>query len=99
MADVSHVRDLSAGGLFLATPRPVGMKAKLDFLVQEKQIRAEAVVRHIEAGSGLGLKFTDCDRSRRAASRYLAYKASEPLLVPWQKVTARSAFSATLGRT
>ncbi len=99
MADVSHVRDLSAGGLFLATPRPVGMKAKLDFLVQEKQIRAEAVVRHIEAGSGLGLKFTDCDRSRRAASRYLAYKASEPLLFPRQKVTARSAFSATLGRT
>ncbi len=62
-------------------------------------IRAEAVVRHIEAGSELGLKFTAVTESRRAASRYLAYKASEPLLVPWQKVTARSAFSATLGRT
>jgi hypothetical protein len=58
--DVSRIRDLSAGGLFIATPVPraVGVKAKLDFLVQEGQIRAEAVVRHIEAGNGLGLKFT-----------------------------------------
>jgi hypothetical protein len=58
--DVSRVRDLSAGGLFIATPvpRPVGMRTKLDFLVQEGQIRAEAVVRHNEAGNGLGLKFT-----------------------------------------
>ncbi len=60
MDDVSRVRDLSVGGLFIATPgpRPVGMKAKLDFLVQEGQIRAEAIVRHIEPGDGLGLKFT-----------------------------------------
>jgi len=58
--DVSRVRDLGAGGLSIATPgpRPVGMKAKLDFLVQEGQIRTEAVVRHIEPGNGLGLKFT-----------------------------------------
>jgi hypothetical protein len=34
------------------------MKAKLDFLVQEGQIRAEAVVRHFEPSNGLGLKFT-----------------------------------------
>jgi len=60
MDDVSRVRDLSAGGLFIATrgSRPVGMKAKLDFLVQEGQIRAEAIVRHIEPQKGLGLKFT-----------------------------------------
>ena len=58
--DVSRVRDLGAGGLFITTPSPrtVGMKAKLDFLVQEGQIRAEAVVRHAEPGNGLGLKFT-----------------------------------------
>ena len=58
--DVSRVRDLGAGGLFIATPspQPVGMKAKLDFLVQEGQIRAEAVVRHFEPSNGLGLKFT-----------------------------------------
>ena len=58
--DVSRLRDLSLGGLFIATPspRPAGMKAKLDFLVEEGQIRAEAVVRHIKPGNGLGLKFT-----------------------------------------
>jgi hypothetical protein len=56
----SRVCDLSPGGLFLSTPvpPPLGAKAKLDFLVQEGQIRAEAVVRHFVPGSGLGLKFT-----------------------------------------
>src|SRR6266849_1113741 len=58
--EVSRVLDLSAGGLFIAapSPRPVGMKARLDFLVQEGQIRTEAIVRHVEPGNGLGLKFT-----------------------------------------
>jgi hypothetical protein len=58
--DVSRVCDLSVGGMFLATPAPPppGAKAQLDFLVQEGQIRAEAVVRHRVPGSGLGLKFT-----------------------------------------
>src|SRR6266849_10308664 len=60
MDEVSRVRDLSVGGLFIAapSPRPVGMKARLDFLVQEGQIRTEAIVRHVEPGNGLGLKFT-----------------------------------------
>jgi len=50
--DVSRVRDLSAAGLFIATPvpQPMGMKAKLDFLVEEGQIRAEAIVRHVQPG-------------------------------------------------
>ena len=60
MDDVSRVCDLSVGGLFVSTPvpPPVGSKAKLDFLVQEGQIRAEAVVRYHVPGGGLGLKFT-----------------------------------------
>ncbi len=60
MDNVSRVRDLSAGGLFIdtAVTRPLGEKAKLDFLVQEGQIRTEAVVRHIRPSGGLGLKFT-----------------------------------------
>ena len=58
--DVSRIRDLSTGGLFIATPvpQPIGAKAKVDFLVEEGQIRAEAIVRHSEPGKGLGLKFT-----------------------------------------
>lgn len=70
--DLSQVRDLSVGGLFLATekPRTEGSKVKMEFLVQEGQIRAEAEVRRAEASNGLGLKFTaisDDDRHRLAA--------------------------------
>lgn len=56
--DVSRVCDLS-GGLFLSTPspRPVGERARLDFLVWEGQIRAEAVVQHLIPQGGVGLKF------------------------------------------
>ena len=58
--EISRVRDLSPGGLFIETgcPRAIGAESQLDFLVQEGQIRAEAVVRHGEGGCGLGLKFT-----------------------------------------
>jgi hypothetical protein len=58
--DISRVRNLSLGGLFVETPKPrgVGSTAKLEFLVQEGQIRADAVVRRAEPGHGLAMKFT-----------------------------------------
>jgi hypothetical protein len=48
------------GGLFLSTPipRPLGAKAKIDFLVPEGQIRAEAMIQYVIPPGGLGLKFT-----------------------------------------
>jgi hypothetical protein len=57
--DTSRVRDLSMAGLFVETEelRDVDATIRLDFLVQEGQIRAKAVVRHVKPGSGLGLKF------------------------------------------
>jgi c-di-GMP-binding flagellar brake protein YcgR len=60
-ADTSRVLDLSTGGLFVETAeaRDVDATIRLDFLVQEGQIRAKAVVRHVRPGSGLGLKFTE----------------------------------------
>jgi len=47
-------------GLFVQTERArhVDAPIRLYFLVQEGQIRAEAVIRHAKPGSGLGLKFT-----------------------------------------
>lgn len=56
--DVSRVRDLSPGGLFLETAarKKEGELLRLHFLVQEGQIRAEAVVRHVVAGRGLGVQ-------------------------------------------
>ena len=69
--DVSLVRNMSMGGLFIETPqtKPAGMLTRLDFLVEEGQIRADAVVRHA-AGAGMGLKFTalsELDRPKLAA--------------------------------
>lgn len=71
--DVSRVLDISNDGLFLETPHlsvREGMPAKLDFLVQEGRIKADAVVRHVKRGNGLGLRFivvADADRSRLKA--------------------------------
>jgi hypothetical protein len=70
--DVSLVRNLSMGGLFIETPAPSaeGVRARLHFLVQEGQIRADAVVRHARPATGLGLKFTalsEQDRPKLAA--------------------------------
>ena len=58
--DFSPVRNMSLGGLFVETPtsRGVGSTVKLEFLVQEGQIRADAVVKRVEPGHGLALKFT-----------------------------------------
>lgn len=60
------------GGLFLETPQPKaeGVLTRLHFLVQEGQIRADAIVRHAKAGDGLGLKFialNEQDRPKLAA--------------------------------
>jgi len=62
---------LSLGGLFVETAKPTGVGAsvKLYFLVQEGQIGAEAVVRHVKSG-GLGLKLSamgDEDQKRLKA--------------------------------
>ena len=70
--EVSQVRNMSMGGLFIETPqaRPSGTPTRLDFLVAEGQIRADAIVRHARAGAGLGLKFTaltERDRPKLAA--------------------------------
>jgi len=56
--DISRVRNLSPSGLFLETRarKTEGDLVRLHFLVQEGQIRAEAIVRHVIAGRGLGLK-------------------------------------------
>ncbi|PYU40671.1 MAG: hypothetical protein DMG54_22365 [Acidobacteria bacterium] len=81
--DTSRVRDLSLGGLFVETAeaRDLDATVKLDFLVQEGQIRAEAVVRHAKPGSGLGLRFTaltEEDGPRLTALMTRLRSSSEP---------------------
>ena len=70
--DLSRIRNLGMGGLLIETSkaRPVGTTTNVEFLVQEGQIRAEAVVRHAKSSRGLGLKFTavsERDRPNLAA--------------------------------
>ncbi len=69
--DIAPVRNLSMGGLFIETnvPKAPGISTNLHFLVQEGQIRADAVIRHARPGRGLGLRFTAVrneDRQRLA---------------------------------
>ena len=46
--DTSRVKNLSVGGLFIETKRRavLGANAKIEFLIREGQIRAEAIVKH-----------------------------------------------------
>jgi hypothetical protein len=58
--DLSRVMDLSVGGVSIETSKikRLGATTNLHFLVQEGQIRADAVVvRHVTPSGGLGLKF------------------------------------------
>jgi hypothetical protein len=85
--DVSRVLDISVDGLFIQTPHPnvnEGMPAKLDFLIQEGRLRADALIRHVKRGSGLGLRFMaigEGDRSRLKAllSRLRSYQTPRPV--------------------
>ena len=57
--DVSHVRDLSTGGIFIETAwrRTKGELVRVHFLVQEGQISLDGVVAQAQPPKGLGLKF------------------------------------------
>ncbi len=71
--DISRVLDINIDGMFIQTSHLAvkeGMSAKLDFLVPEGRIRADAIVRHVNRGNGLGMKFLavgDDDRPRLKA--------------------------------
>jgi len=74
--DVSRILDLSAAGMFLETRarKREGELVQLHFLVQEGPIRAEAVVRHVSSGRGLGVKINsvlsqDTPQLKRLLSR------------------------------
>jgi PilZ domain len=56
----SRVRTLSMGGLFISVPNPppVGTKLRLAFEVPGGNVHAEAIVRNIVRGEGMGVEFT-----------------------------------------
>jgi len=66
--NVSRVRDLSAGGVFVATPTPapVGTAVKLLFALPEGEMRIDGVVRYTDAKRGMGVEFTGMGTGDRA---------------------------------
>jgi hypothetical protein len=75
---VSRVRDLNAGGLFVATPVPAPSGATVQILlnVAEGQIKGQAVVRNVTPREGMGIEFkdlttADAERLDRLISRLL----------------------------
>jgi len=57
---ISRVRTLGMGGLFVAEREvpPVNTRLRLTFEVPGGNVHAEAVVRSVEPGEGMGVEFT-----------------------------------------
>ncbi len=71
---------MSLGGLFIETQiaRGVGSTVNLEFLVQEGQIRADAIVKRVEPSHGLALKFTAVNEDDRARLAALMNRLRQP---------------------
>lgn len=56
----SRVKTLSMGGLFISSPNPppVGTNIRVAFEVPGGSVRADAIVRNVVPGEGLGVEFT-----------------------------------------
>jgi hypothetical protein len=65
---VSRVRDLSAGGAFVATdsPAPSGATVKLLFAVPEGELHIDSVVRYSTPKAGMGVEFKRMSAVARA---------------------------------
>jgi hypothetical protein len=66
--NVSRVRDLNVGGMFIATPTPLSQGAALPVLmsVPEGEIRGKVTVRNVVAGEGMGVQFTEINAENQA---------------------------------
>jgi len=71
--NVSRVRDLSIGGVFVSTeaPAPVGTAVKLLFALPEGEVRVEGIVRYADSKKGMGVEFTRMGTGDRARFREL----------------------------
>ena len=83
--NVSRVRDLNVGGLFITTPAPLALGSVVTLLlsVPEGEIRSRATVRNLIPGEGMGVQFTeigpqDQERIERLVTRLLNAESSIP---------------------
>jgi len=66
--NVSRVRDLSLGGVFISTdaPLPVGSALQLLFALPEGEMRIHGVVRYSDGHKGMGVEFMKMGAADRA---------------------------------
>lgn len=66
--NVSRVRDLSAGGVFIQTPLavPIGADIELLFSLPEGEVRVVGIVRYADGKNGVGVEFTNMGATDRA---------------------------------
>ena len=66
--NVSRVRDLSAGGVFISTALevPIGTKVELLFALPEGETRIHGIVRYAHGKTGIGVEFTRMGTGDRA---------------------------------
>ena len=66
--NVSRVRDVSSGGVFISTHAevPVGTALELLFALPEGETRVTGVVRYSDPAKGIGVEFTDMGAGDRA---------------------------------
>jgi PilZ domain len=66
--NVSRVRDLSAGGVFIQTPLSVAIGTELEmlFALPEGETRINGVVRYVDGKNGIGVEFTRMGTADRA---------------------------------
>jgi Tfp pilus assembly protein PilZ len=65
---VSRVRDLSVGGVFIATPLPIAIGTNIEmlFALPEGETRIHGIVRYASSGKGIGVEFTNMGAGDRA---------------------------------
>jgi hypothetical protein len=70
---VSRVRDVSAGGVFIATTIAVQVGAKLEllFALPEGETRVQGIVRYADPAKGIGVEFTRMSADDRARYKQL----------------------------
>jgi len=66
--NVSRVRDLSTGGVFIQTPLAVeiGTEVELLFALPEGETRINGIVRYADGKNGIGVEFTSMGTADRA---------------------------------
>jgi hypothetical protein len=83
---------MSLGGLFIETraSKDLGSTVKLEFLVQEGQIRADGVVKRVNPGRGLALKFTAVsEQDRPRLAKLMLRSANRPDSLTWLAIRSR----------